>query len=89
MTEELFNTVQFFPDGSHEYIARAVPIAQAMEKACSYIARPAAKIGIIQRVIVTDAGDRCCFEWRFMKGITYPEGEVITKWNSLFGKVQP
>jgi len=85
---ELFNTVQFFPDGSHEYIARAVPIAQAMEKACSFIKRPAAMIGLIQRVIVTDMGDCTCFEWTFGKGITFPDGEIVAKWNSLF-KVQP
>ena len=89
-SEELFNTVQFFPDGTHEYIIRAVPCAAAMERACAYIARPAATIGLIQRIIVTDAGDCTCFEWRFEKGITFPDGEVIAKWNALFApKVTP
>ncbi|SHK92116.1 hypothetical protein [Desulforamulus aeronauticus] len=33
---------------------------------------PAAQIGIIQRVIITDSADSIIFEWQFEKGVIHP-----------------
>lgn len=70
--ETEYSVCQFFADGSYEYVARFVGAEEAVNTAKSYTERPAAKIGIIQRVIITDGGDCCCFEWQFGKGVTYP-----------------
>lgn len=69
---ELFNVVQFFPDGSHEYVSRNVGPEEAVTTAKSYTERPAAVLGVIARVIITDADDFCVFEWKRGEGVTYP-----------------
>jgi hypothetical protein len=33
---------------------------------------PAATIGIVRRVIITDSLDYINFEWRFQEGVVYP-----------------
>ena len=30
------------------------------------------KIGTTNRVIITDGGDSCCFDWRFGVGVVFP-----------------
>ncbi len=72
MTEELFNVVVWFPDDSYELVLRWAPAQQAVEKAHSYISRPAGQIGIIRKVMITDAGDHCNFLWEFGKGVVFP-----------------
>jgi hypothetical protein len=67
-----FSVVQFFPDESYEYVKRFVGAEEAVKTAKSYTERPAAQIGIIRRVIVTDGGDCIAFEWKFGEGVTYP-----------------
>jgi len=68
-----FSVYQFFPDGSHERVRRQyVTAEQAVEVAYSYCTRPAARMGIIQRVIITDGGDHTIFEWKFGEGVVYP-----------------
>lgn len=69
---ELFNVVWFDPNGVYEYVGRNLEPLEAIERAKSYTERPAALIGGIARVIVTDAGDRTVFEWKHGIGITYP-----------------
>lgn len=81
----VFSTVQFFPDGQYEYIARYVSAQEALIMARSYITRPAALIGIIRRVIVTDGGDCTVFEWRYGKGITFPVTAHTKAWNKAHG----
>lgn len=67
-----FSVCQFFPDGSYEYIKRFIPALEAVETFKDYSNRPAAKIGIIRRLIVTDGGDCINMEWKFKEGYTYP-----------------
>ena len=67
-----FCVYQFFPDGSHERVRQYVTAEQAVEVAYSYSTRPAARIGIIQKVIITDGGDNTVFEWKFGEGVVYP-----------------
>ena len=70
---ELFNVVQFFPDGTYEYVRRNVDAKQAVDAAYHYTHSVGAMAGVTQRVIITDAGDSTCFEWRFNEGVVFPE----------------
>lgn len=72
---ELFSVVQFFPDGSHEYVRERVPAKQAVEAAYHYTHNVASMAGITRRVIITDDGDCCCFEWRYGEGVVFPTQE--------------
>ena len=71
-TEEKFNVVQFLDCDFTEYVGCDLGINEAIELAHSYTTRPAARLGIIQRVMITDSGDNCCFDWQFGKGIVFP-----------------
>lgn len=70
--EEKFNVVQFLDCDFTEYVGRGLPIKEAIDLAHSYTTRPAARMGIIRRVMITDASDNCCFDWQFRKGIVFP-----------------
>jgi hypothetical protein len=72
MSEELFSVCQFFIDGHHEYVRRFVPAKEAVEAARHYTNNVATRMGIIDRVIITDTGDCCVFEWKKGDGITFP-----------------
>jgi hypothetical protein len=67
-----FSVVQFFADETHEYVRRWVGAEEAVTVAKHYTESVGAQIGTTRRVIVTDGGDCCCFEWRFGEGVTYP-----------------
>lgn len=75
---ETFNVVQFFEGELSDYICRSVTAQEAMMTLGDYSRRPAAKIGIIRRLIVTDSGDCTNAEWRFGEGFTYPP-ELVEK----------
>ena len=72
-SEELFNVVQFFPDGEYEYVRRNVNAKEAVDAAYHYTHSVGALAGVTRRVIITDDGDSTCFEWRFNEGIIFPE----------------
>jgi hypothetical protein len=67
-----FNVCQFFPDGTHEYVVRWVDAETALVTAQRYTHCPAAQIGMIVKVIITDGDDFTNFQWEFGKGVTYP-----------------
>ncbi len=69
--DELFSVVQFFMDGTSEYVRRNVSAEDAVNAAKHYCNSVAAKTGIVTRVIITDMGDCCCFEWQYGKGVTF------------------
>lgn len=70
-----FSVYQFFHDGSHECLKSHVGAEEAVETARSFILRPAARIGFIQRVMITDGGDFAVFDWQHGKGVVYPPQE--------------
>jgi hypothetical protein len=70
-----FNVVLFFPDSTSFYEQRNLDAEQAVLLAKQCSERPAAKLGIIERVIVTDAEDYTVFEWQFGQGVTFPKPE--------------
>ena len=69
---ETYDIWQWFPDGSHERVGTGLEAEAAVHLAHSYTTRPAAKIGIIQRVTIVDpADDATVFEWTYGKGVTF------------------
>lgn len=75
MSEERFNTCQFFANGDYEYVRRVVPAEDAMKAAMHYITCIGAQVGTTVRVIVTDMDDCIVFEWKREEGITHPPDE--------------
>lgn len=71
-TGELFNVVQFFTDGTSEYVRRMVPPQEAVAAAKHYTESVAVRMGMVERVIITDMGDLTVFEWKKGQGITFP-----------------
>jgi hypothetical protein len=66
-----FSVYWFDPqDFSHAQLC-GVDAKTAVEMARDLTLRPAAQIGIIRRVIITDGGDNTCFEWKYLEGITF------------------
>lgn len=72
MTDE-FSVYQFLECGTSECVRDRVSAREALETAASYTTRPAAVMGIIKRVIITDGGDMTCFEWINGKGVIFPQ----------------
>jgi hypothetical protein len=70
--DEKFNVVQFFEDGTNEYVRRAIGAQEAVDAARHYCHSVAARLGMVNRVIITDMGDSTVFEWIRGKGVTFP-----------------
>lgn len=73
MNENEFSVVQFFEDGSYEYVRRYVGAEEAVKTAQRYTDNVAVKLGITKRVIITDGGDCTVFEWKLGEGVTFPD----------------
>jgi hypothetical protein len=69
---EKFNVCQFFANGMFEYVRRNVTAEEAVKTAHHYTNNVATKLGMTERVIITDTGDCCCWEWKNGEGITFP-----------------
>lgn len=74
---ETFNVVQFFANDSYEYVRRRVTPLEATVAAHHYCSSVGARLGIVNRVIITDSGDLTCFEWIYGKGIVFPRPEKL------------
>lgn len=77
-----FSVAQFYSDkagplaGQHEYVRRYVTAEEAILAARHYTDNVACRMGIIDRVIITDGGDFCVFQWEHGKGVTFPPTEA-------------
>lgn len=71
-----FSVVQFFEDDSYEYVRRFVSAEEAMTAVKHYTNNVATRMGLVKRVIITDGGDLCCFEWIHGKGVVFPPKET-------------
>lgn len=71
-----YNVVQFFKDGTHEYVRRAVPALEAVQATQHYTQSVGARMGTTVRVIITDMLDQTCFEWQDGK-ITFPTQQMM------------
>ena len=67
-----FSVCQFFEDGSYEYVRRWVTAEEAVKAATHYTTCVGARLGTTTRVIITDGGDMCVFEWKFGEGYVFP-----------------
>lgn len=67
-----FSVYQFLPDGTTERVGDHLDAGAAVELAHSYTTRPAALMGVIRRVIITDGEDFTVFEWKNGEGVTFP-----------------
>jgi len=74
--EDKFNVVQFFVDGSYEYVRKAVTAKEAVSATQHYTTSVGARMGTTKRVIVTDMLDQMCFEWEDGK-IKFPTQKEI------------
>jgi hypothetical protein len=59
-----FSVYQFFTDGTHEKVRSFVDAESAMKAVDHYTNSVAVKLGLVNRVIITDGGDCCCYEWK-------------------------
>lgn len=71
-----FSVYQFFPDGTYERVREFVSPEEAVRAAQHYCTSVGARLGTTVRVIITDGGDCCCFEWKHGEGITFPRPAV-------------
>ena len=71
-SQDRFCVYQFFRDGTHERVRDWVLPEEAVLTAKHYCQCVGAQVGTTVRVIITDAEDRCVFEWQRGKGIIFP-----------------
>lgn len=67
-----FSVYQFFQDGMYEKVRELVNAEEAVKAAHHYCNSVAAKLGVVTRVIITDGGDSCVFEWKLGEGVVFP-----------------
>ena len=67
-----FSVWQFFSNGEYERVREYVSVQEAVRAVRHYTDNVAAKLGITNRVIITDGGDDICFEWKHGEGVTFP-----------------
>jgi hypothetical protein len=69
-----FSVVQVFADGSHDWVREHVGAHEAACAAYHYTHNVAVKLGIglVQRVMIVDGGDNCCFLWKAGEGVVFP-----------------
>jgi hypothetical protein len=75
MSEE-YSVALYFPSGDYIYERRGLSDEAAVNLAKECSERPAAKIGLIERIIITDDGDDTVFEWQYGRGVTFPPRDV-------------
>jgi hypothetical protein len=68
---ETFNVVQFFKDGTHEYVRRDVEAEEAVKAADHYCHSVAVRMGFVTSVMITDSGDCCAFLWTAKNGVEF------------------
>ena len=67
-----FSVYQWFPDGQYELARQFVSGEEAVKTAISLSTSVGAKLGTTVRVIITDGGDCCTWEWKRGEGIVFP-----------------
>ena len=70
-----FSVYQFLDGDIQECVRSFVDAEEAVTAARHYTDNVAAKMGITKRVIITDGGDHCVFEWLAGQGVVFPTPE--------------
>ena len=74
MSEE-FSVIWWDADGGQHDELRFVDGEKAVSACHRLTHGPAAMLGIVDRVIITDGGDCTCFEWKKELGLVWPTPE--------------
>jgi hypothetical protein len=72
MNDAEFSVYQFLKDDITERVRYMVTIEEAVEAVKHYTNNVATKLGITERVIITDGGDDTVYEWKKGQGQTFP-----------------
>ena len=72
MNSDKFSVWQFFRDDTSERVRKYVDEGEAMQAFRHYTNNVATRMGIVKRVIITDADDRVAVEWIRGEGIVWP-----------------
>ena len=72
-----YSVYQFFPDDSCERVVSFVSPEKAVHMAQRLTETVGARLGTTRRIIITDGGDYCVFEWKHGEGITFPPRSTI------------
>jgi len=70
MIRREYSVYQFFPNDMYERVVEFVDIETAVETARRLGKSVGARLGMVERIIITDGGDCLCFEWIRGKGVT-------------------
>lgn len=70
-----FSVCQFFRNGSYEYVRRYVKAEEAMKAFEFYTNNVASRLGVVNRVIITDGGDCTNAEWKYGEGVVFPKSQ--------------
>jgi hypothetical protein len=71
-----FSVYQFFTNGEYERVREFVSAENAVAAFRHYTSNVAVKMGITERVIITDGGDCVCAEWLKDQGVVFPPQEA-------------
>lgn len=74
-----FSVYWFDPEGTTHPEKRFVDAQTAVETARDLTQRPAALIGLIRCVMITDRDDYCNFEWRAGEGVVFPRPKQMER----------
>lgn len=71
MSEDTFNVFWWDTDGRQYDELSGVDPKQAVDAAKRLADGPASILGFVQRIIITDSGDCCNFEWIKERGVMF------------------
>lgn len=72
MSENEFSVYWWDPEGGYYKERDHVSSEEAVKFAIEFSRRPAAIIGMVAKIMITDGGDHAVFVWEYGKGITFP-----------------
>jgi len=70
---ETFSVFWWDPDDTYYKELEYVGVKEAVHRAYGLANSVGGRIGTIKRIIVTDGGDCCIWEWIFGEGVVFPE----------------
>jgi hypothetical protein len=66
-----FSVYQFLSDGTTERVRSFVVAEEAVNAFFHYTNSVAVKLGMVEKVMITDGGDQCVYQWEKGEGITW------------------
>src|SRR5262245_47667692 len=73
-----YSVYWWYKEGDQFTESRFILLDLAMHQVKRLTQGPAARLGMVERVIITDGGDFIVFEWKRDQGITWPTKESET-----------